>query len=223
MDTARTTAAICFCLVFVLGSNAMDARRQAPSQSSLKLTDLPPAVQAAAQPQIAGAQLTGISSLAGRLYVLDMLADGRAKQIIIEPDGEVIQVTAHTTLEGFPAPVRTALNGSVAPNASFTKIYRMDRKEKTYYGVDARVDGRLKAITFDPQGTIVAIQEEVALSAAPAAVQAAIEREAKGRRVTKVSTVTQKGALLYYVAAVEQDGKTTEVRVALDGQPYVRQ
>lgn len=86
----------------------------------------------------------------------------------------------------------------------------------TLYEIETSVNGKGRDLTFDASGTLLEVEEEVALESLPAAVRAAVEKEAAGGKISKVETVT-KGTLISYEADIKKDGKHSEVKVNADG------
>jgi hypothetical protein len=80
------------------------------------------------------------------------------------------------------------------------------------------VNGHGKDVSFDPNGEVVAVEEEVALENVPAQVRAAIEKATEGGRIKKVEKVTE-GGTTSYEAAYSKGGKNHEVALKPDGSP----
>jgi uncharacterized membrane protein YkoI len=89
-------------------------------------------------------------------------------------------------------------------------------KGKTLYEAELKVDGHSKDITFDEQGTIVSVEEEVPLDQIPAAARTAIEKAAGTGKVAEVEKVTE-GGKTFYEAQVNKGGKKFEVKVDASG------
>ena len=85
------------------------------------------------------------------------------------------------------------------------------------YEVEMTVNGHGKDVSMDAVGTVIEVEEEVALGGIPAAARAAIEKAAAGGRIAKVEKVIR-GKEIAYEAALRKDGKRSEVRVAEDGR-----
>jgi len=134
---------------------AMGAVLGQTSEESVKMKDLPPAVQATVQQQSKGATLVGLS-----------------KEI---EDG------------------------------------------KTFYEAEMKVNGHGKDVLIDSAGKVVEVEEEIALTALPAAAKSAIEKAAAQGRISKLESVA-KDKDLTYEALIESKGKTSEVKVTPDGK-----
>jgi len=78
------------------------------------------------------------------------------------------------------------------------------------------VNGHGKDVSMDASGTVIEVEEEVALGSIPAAARAAIEKAAAGGKIAKVEKVTGEKEVAYE-AALRKDGKRSEVRVSADG------
>jgi hypothetical protein len=67
-------------------------------------------------------------------------------------------------------------------------------------------------------GTIVEIEEEVALDSVPPAVNKALVKAAGSGKITKVESLSKNGRLVAYEAVVRSGTKQHEVRVGPDGK-----
>jgi hypothetical protein len=90
---------------------------------------------------------------------------------------------------------------------------------KTFYEAELRVSGHNKDLLIDPAGSIVEIEEEVALDSLPAAVKGGLEKQAAGAKIVVVESVTKGNAVVAYEARIKTAGKTSEIRVTPDGAP----
>ena len=90
-------------------------------------------------------------------------------------------------------------------------------KGKTFYEMELKVNGRTRDVSFDEQGNTVSVEQQVALSDVPPAVQEGLKKAAGKGRITLVETVT-KGSVVTYEAAVK-GGPSKEVTVDANGKP----
>jgi biopolymer transport protein ExbD len=90
---------------------------------------------------------------------------------------------------------------------------------QTLYEAELIVDGHSKDISIDESGTIVEIEEEVAIDRLPAKVKQALADEAGSGKILKVESITKKDRLVAYEAKVDRNGKRSEVQVGPDGAP----
>ena len=88
---------------------------------------------------------------------------------------------------------------------------------RTIYEVEMTVNGHGKDVSMDASGTVIEVEEEVALDSLPAAARKAIEKAAAGGKIARVEKVTR-GKEIAYEAALRKDGKRSEVRVSADGR-----
>lgn len=87
-------------------------------------------------------------------------------------------------------------------------------KGATLYEVETVRDGRTRDLLFDADGRLVAVEEDIALDAVPAAALKALR--ARGT-VTRVESVT-KGKTTTYEGHLDANGKRIEVTVGADGR-----
>ena len=87
---------------------------------------------------------------------------------------------------------------------------------KTFYEAELEVNGHGKDVLIDSAGTVVEVEEEVALTSLPPAAKAAIENFASKGKILKLESVTH-GRTVFYEAKVEKAGKKTEFKVKPDG------
>jgi uncharacterized membrane protein YkoI len=86
---------------------------------------------------------------------------------------------------------------------------------KTFYEMETVKAGHSRDILFDPSGQVVEVEEDVELTALPAAVKDALSAAGK---LTKVESVT-KGQTVVYEGHIVKAGKKSEVKVTADGKP----
>jgi hypothetical protein len=92
-------------------------------------------------------------------------------------------------------------------------------KGQTLYEVEMTVNGHGKDITMAPDGSIVEIEEQVALDSLSSEVKAGLQAKAGKGKILKVESLTKKDKLVAYEAQVETNGKKAEVQVGPDGKP----
>lgn len=86
------------------------------------------------------------------------------------------------------------------------------------YEVAMTVNGRGRDVSFAADGSILEIEQEMALDSLPAAVQSGLRKLAGAGHITKVESLTKHGALVAYEAQVGTGTKRSEVQVGPDGQ-----
>jgi hypothetical protein len=117
-----------------------------------------------------------------------------------------------------PPPVEKTV---VAQSAGATIRGFSTEKEKgqTLYEVEMTVNGHSKDISMAADGSIVEIEEQVALDSLSPEVKAGLQAKAGKGKILKVESITKKNKLVAYEAQVNTDGKKSEVQVGPDGKP----
>jgi len=90
---------------------------------------------------------------------------------------------------------------------------------QTLYEVEMRVSGHSKDISMTADGSIVEVEEQVALDSLSQEAKAGLQAKAGNGKILKVESLTKKGKLVAYEAKVETNGKKTEIQVGPDGKP----
>ena len=91
-------------------------------------------------------------------------------------------------------------------------------KGKKIYEAELTANGHGKDISMDAQGNIVEVEEEVSTDSLSPEVKEGLTKAAGGGTITKVETLTKKGKLVAYEAAVKTGTKKSEVQVGPDGK-----
>lgn len=94
---------------------------------------------------------------------------------------------------------------------------------QTIYEAQLTVNGKNRDISFDPKGTVVEVEDEVAFDSLPAAVQDGLKKKAGTGKITRVETLTKKGKLVAYEAVVQNGAKKSEIQVGPDGKPLAHE
>lgn len=85
------------------------------------------------------------------------------------------------------------------------------------------VNGRGRDVSFAADGSILEIEQVVALDSLPAAVRTGLKQKAGAGRITKVESLTKHGTLVAYEAQVRTGTKHSEVQVGPDGKPLAHE
>ena len=115
-----------------------------------------------------------------------------------------------------------AVEKTVAANSEGATIKGFSTEQEngqTLYEAEMMVKGHSKDISMTADGTIVEVEEEVALSSLSPEVQAGLQSKAGKAKIGKVESITKKGKLVAYEAHVVTDAKKSEVQVGPDGKP----
>ena len=92
-------------------------------------------------------------------------------------------------------------------------------KGQTLYEVEMTVNGHSKDISMTADGSIVEVEEQIALDSLSPEVKAGLQAKAGKGKILKVESLTKKDKLVAYEAQVETNGKKSEVQVGPDGKP----
>jgi hypothetical protein len=92
-------------------------------------------------------------------------------------------------------------------------------KGQTLYEVEMTVSGHSKDVSMAADGTVVEVEEQVAMDSLSAEVKAGLQAKAGAGKILKIESLTKKGKLVAYEAQVETNGKKSEVQVGPDGKP----
>ena len=80
------------------------------------------------------------------------------------------------------------------------------------------LNGHGRDISIAKDGTLLEVEDEVALNTRPAAVQSALTAKAAGAKIVKVESITKRGKLVAYEAATRKRAKKGEVQVGPNGE-----
>jgi uncharacterized membrane protein YkoI len=84
---------------------------------------------------------------------------------------------------------------------------------QTYYEAEMTVNGHTKDVLIDPAGSVVEVEEQVALDSLPAAVKDGLQAKAGSGKILKVESLTKHDKLVAYEAKVQTGGKKSEIQV----------
>ncbi|HLJ87558.1 MAG TPA: hypothetical protein VKZ53_12100 [Candidatus Angelobacter sp.] len=89
---------------------------------------------------------------------------------------------------------------------------------KVQYEVETMVSGHSRDVTMSSDGSVLEVEEQVALDSLPAAVREGLQKKAGAGKIAKVETLTKKNKLVAYEAQVLHGKKHSEVQVGPEGQ-----
>lgn len=115
-----------------------------------------------------------------------------------------------------------AVEKTVAANSQGATIkgFSTEKEDgKTFYEAEMTVNGHSKDMSMTADGSIVEVEEEVAMDSLSADVKAGLQAKAGKGKLLKVETITKKDKLVAYEAQVNTNGKKSEVQVGPDGKP----
>jgi hypothetical protein len=88
------------------------------------------------------------------------------------------------------------------------------------YEVETKQNGKGRDLTFDKDGSLLEVEEEVDLDSIPEAAREAIHKKAAGGSIKKVESVTQGSTTSYEADVRTLHGKSREVAVNADGSTH---
>ena len=113
-----------------------------------------------------------------------------------------------------------AVQKTVREQSSGAKLRSLAKEVEdgnTFYEASLTINGHNKDVLIDPAGTIVEIEEAVALSALPEVVRAAIVKQAGKGKILVVESITKNNTIVAYEAHLRKAGKRSEIKIAPDG------
>jgi hypothetical protein len=87
------------------------------------------------------------------------------------------------------------------------------------YEIALTVHGRSRDVSVAADGSIIEIEQQVALDSVPAAVRAGLRVKAGAGQIAKVESITKHGTIVAYEAQLRTGTKRSEVQVGPDGKP----
>lgn len=89
---------------------------------------------------------------------------------------------------------------------------------KLQYEVSLIASGHGKDVTIAPDGSVLEVEEEVALDSLPAVVREGLQKQAGAGKIAKVESITKHNSLVAYEAHVRTGTKHSEIQVGPDGK-----
>jgi hypothetical protein len=121
-----------------------------------------------------------------------------------------------------PSDLPEAVQATAAKEGAAGKVtgyWQRERDGNVVYEVDLIVDGLAKGVLISPDGSVVAVQEEVPLERLDASVQSGIKQQAGDGKILKVYSVTLNGKVDRYFATVDHRGQKAKIEIGPDGVP----
>lgn len=131
--------------------------------------------------------------------------------------GQLRAQERHVKRSALPAAVQRTVDEQSA-GAKIRGYSREVENGQTEYEVELTVNGHGKDVSIAPDGSVLEIEEEVALDSLPEAVRTGLKQLAGSGRIGKVESLTKHGALVGYEAQVRSGAKRSEIQVGPDGK-----
>ncbi len=87
-----------------------------------------------------------------------------------------------------------------------------------YYEAEFRVDGFKYDVHLTPEGKIVRVKEDIAISALPEAVSAAAVARVPGSKIKDAEKITEGDLIRYEVEVIDNTGEDTDLDISADGK-----
>lgn len=127
-------------------------------ESRVKMKDLPAAVQQTVREQSKGATIRGLSREVENgetNYEVELRVNGHNRDVLIDPNGAVVEVEEQVTLASLPAVVRTAIE----QNAAGGRVVLVESLTKgdtlMWYEAHVKKAGKSREIKINPEGQLV--------------------------------------------------------------------
>ena len=122
-------------------------------------------------------------------------------------------------MENLPPAVQKTVKEQTQ-NAKLAGLSKEKEGGQTVYELETVVNGKSRDLMIDSAGTILSVEDEVALDSVPEAAKKAIQQKVATGKITKVETVTKGSEVSYEAAYTSRSGKKSEYGVNADGTPH---
>ena len=143
------------CVLALLALATVSTRAQ---EQRVRLKDLPPAVQKAVREQSKGARLRGLSKEveAGKtVYEAELLVNGHNKDLLLDADGNVLEIEEQVARAALPEPVKAALAKEAGKNRVLLIESITKGGQLTAYEAHLRKGGKAVELKFAPDGKLL--------------------------------------------------------------------
>ena len=142
----------------------------------------------------------------GRTRILAGIALGLAVSVAAQGDAKSINQSKLPS-----AVLRTAEAQSAGASVTGYSTQKVDGV--VTYRMDLVADGKTRGVVMDKEGTVLAVEQEVAWAELPADIQKTFDTVKTKGELGAVSTVTESGTLVAYVAFLTTKTERSLVRV----------
>ena len=126
------------------------------AEKPVKMKDLPVPVQKTVREQIRNAELKGLSKETEKgetFYEAETMVNGKSRDILIDPNGAVVEVEEETTLDSVPPAVKAALE-KAKQKGTILKVEIVTKGSAVSYEAVVKRNGKKSEIAVAPDGTI---------------------------------------------------------------------
>lgn len=130
-----------------------------------------------------------------------------------------IPFAASKTVKKSDLPAAVAKTADQQSQGATVIGYKTEKEDgRLEYEVQMTFNGHSKDVTIAPDGQLLEVEEQAAISELSEKVRTALLAKAGKGKITKVESLTKHGAIVAYEAQVLTAGKHTEVQVGPDGK-----
>jgi len=102
--------------------------------------------------------------------------------------------------------------------ATIRRFVKDNEDGQLEYEMEMVANGHSKDVSIAPDGRLLEVEEQVALSQLPAKVEGSLQGKAGKGVITKVESITKNGKLVAYEAQVRTNGRHSEIQVGPGGE-----
>jgi hypothetical protein len=127
-------------------------------ETRVRMKDLPPAVQKTVQEQTRTAKLRGLAKEVenGKTYYeAETTVNGKSRDILIDPDGTVVEVEEATTLAAIPEPARKAFQQQAGAAGKVLRVETVTKGSAISYEAVIQKAGKKSEVAVHADGTPV--------------------------------------------------------------------
>jgi hypothetical protein len=131
-------------------------------EKKIERSELPPAVARAVEAQSQGATVHGFAQETENgqtLYEVELMVNGHSKDVLLDTNGQVVEVEEQVALDSLPAGVRAALRAN-AHGGTIGKVESLTKQGKLVaYEAVVTANGKRSEIQVGPDGKPLAHKE----------------------------------------------------------------
>ena len=123
----------------------------AASDKKIQMKDLPPAVQKAVEAETKGSTVKGFAKETEKgktYYEVETTVDGRSRDLLFDPSGNLVEVEEELALDAAPAPVKAALTAK----GKVLKLESVKKGDAVTYEAQVERNGKKSAVALDAAG-----------------------------------------------------------------------
>ena len=125
------------------------------TEKKIKRSDLPPTVEKTVAAQSAGATIRGFSEEKENgqtFYEAEMVVNGHSKDILINANGNIVEIEEQVDVDSLPADVKAGLTAKAA-GGKIEKVETITKKDKLVaYEAKVSTNGKRSEIQVGPDG-----------------------------------------------------------------------